>query len=205
MNRYVAVLRPILKWMTILLVSARLLAAPADDTLTVSRSSSGVWVLAWQGKTYRCAVGRSGVAREGEKREGDGRTPAGVFTLRRVYYRSDRIGTLRTALPSTAMTREDGWCDDPDDPLYNRPVHLPYPGHHEELWRDKDSLYDLVVAIGYNDEPVVPGLGSAIFIHVAGPGYPSTAGCVALSRDDLLEILERVGPACRIRIVAQIP
>jgi L,D-peptidoglycan transpeptidase YkuD (ErfK/YbiS/YcfS/YnhG family) len=185
------------------LVSALGLNGADPGVMLVHRADSGTWVLEWQGKAYRCAVGRSGVAREGGKREGDGKTPAGTFALRRLYYRPDKVDGQRIppALNPTALTPDDGWCDQPDAVDYNRFVQLPCQASHEELWRMQDDLYDLVVPIGYNDAPAVPGLGSAIFLHVASSGYGATAGCVALSKPDLLEVLQSVQAGCRIRIV----
>lgn len=135
---------------------------------------------------YRCALGRSGVVRQ--KREGDGATPVGRFPLRQVYYRADRLAPPETGLARRAIGRDDGWCDAPDDPAYNRPVRLPFAASHERLWRD-DDLYDLVVVLGHNDDPPRPGLGSAIFLHVASPDYRPTEGCVAVALPDLLRIL----------------
>ena len=97
----------------------------------------------------------------------------------------------RTALPISPLSPRDGWCDDPAHPLYNRPLRLPHEARHEELWRT-DRVYDLIVILGHNDAPVVPGLGSAVFLHVAQPNYAPTAGCVAVSADDLLAILAGV-------------
>lgn len=194
-------LSKLMRWVLAFVASTLLIAGSEDNLMIVCQSGTGGWTLTWKGKVYPCAIGKNGVAEEGEKREGDGCTPSGTFLLRKVYYRADRVSSLHTALPSTALSRKDGWCDDPQDPSYNRWIQLPYRGHHEELWREKDALYDVVVVIGYNDEPVIPGFGSAIFLHVAGRGYSSTAGCVALSRGDLLEILKAAGPHSRIRIV----
>ncbi len=153
--------------------------------------------LTWKGREYRCAIGPRGI---GEKtREGDGVTPVGRFFLRRVHYRADRGAAPRTGLPVRAITREDGWCDDPEDSAYNRLVRLPYPASHEILWR-RDGLYDVVIELGYNDGPVVPGKGSAIFIHITRPGYRPTEGCAALGLDDLLEILADCEPETCLRI-----
>jgi L,D-peptidoglycan transpeptidase YkuD (ErfK/YbiS/YcfS/YnhG family) len=154
-------------------------------------------ILQVEGWTYPCALGRSGVTTN--KREGDGATPAGCFALREVRFRADRIGTIRTALPHRATTPKDGWCDDPDDPRYNRETRLPIDASAETLWRD-DALYDVVVVIGYNDAPVQAGKGSAIFLHVAGPGLAATEGCVALPRNTLIEIVERLAPGDEIEI-----
>ena len=123
------------------------------------------------------------------KREGDGATPAGYFPFRRVLFRTDRV-VVRTRLPVTPIARQDGWCTDPDDRDYNQPITLPRHGRYENLWRD-DHLYDIVVVIGYNDAPAVPGGGSAIFLHVARSELSPTDGCVAVAAAVLLEVLRR--------------
>ena len=154
---------------------------------------------AWRGRTLRCAIGRGGIAHV--KREGDGATPAGTFPLRRVLYRADRIARPTTALPVAPLTTSDGWCDDPADARYNQPVRLPYPARCETLWRE-DSLYDLIGVIGFNDEPTLPGAGSAIFLHLARPDFAPTEGCVALSSADLLAVLAAWRPEDRVRVMA---
>lgn len=155
--------------------------------------------LVFDGVTYRCAIGRGGV--NAAKTEGDGATPVGVFPLRRVLYRADRNPAPEPRLPVEPIARDDGWCDAPGDPNYNRPVKRPYPASHESMWR-ADALYDVVVVLGHNDDPPVPGAGSAIFLHVAGPDYSPTEGCVALALGDLLEVLKRCGPETRLRVHA---
>lgn len=149
----------------------------------------------WNGVRVRCALGRSGVFVD--KREGDGATPAGCWTLRWVMYRPDRVAAPITALPVTQLQPDDGWCDDPGHSDYNRPTRLPHPASCESLWRD-DHLYDVVVVLGHNDDPPVSGLGSAIFLHVAKPGWQATEGCVALALPDLLALLAAVQPGDRV-------
>ncbi len=149
-----------------------------------------VWppgTLSWNGNQVRCAIGHGGI--RAEKKEGDGATPAGVFPLRRVMIRPDRLEAPKTGLPVRALDPADGWCDDPGDDSYNQLVKLPFSASHEILWRD-DAIYDVIVEVGYNDDPAKPGLGSAIFVHVARPGFEPTEGCVALALDDLLRLLE---------------
>lgn len=154
--------------------------------------------IAWNGRVRSCALGRSGF--RADKREGDGATPIGNFVLRRVLYRPDRlVKAPRTGLPVAPLAPEDGWCDDPAHPDYNRPVTLPHPASCERLWRE-DGVYDVIVVLGHNDDPPVPGSGSAIFMHVARPDYSPTEGCVALALPDLLELLGACMPADRIRI-----
>jgi L,D-peptidoglycan transpeptidase YkuD (ErfK/YbiS/YcfS/YnhG family) len=144
-----------------------------------------------------CALGRTGITHA--KREGDGASPAGTWPLRHVLFRPDRIARPDSMLPAYALSPADGWCDDPADPCYNRPVQLPHEASAETLWRD-DELYDLVVVLGYNDDPPAPGLGSAIFFHLATPDFGPTAGCVAVHRADMLRLLARCGPGTRLEI-----
>ena len=146
---------------------------------------------------FPCVLGRNGIS--ALKREGDGATPTGKFPLRRVFYREDRVATPLTALPTTPIAQDDGWCDAPEDVNYNRPVKLPYPASSENMWRD-DALYDVIGIIGHNDHPVVPGAGSAIFLHVAAPDDKPTEGCVALSLADLIAVLRLVTPSSVIDI-----
>jgi L,D-peptidoglycan transpeptidase YkuD (ErfK/YbiS/YcfS/YnhG family) len=147
-------------------------------------------------RTFRCAIGRSGV--RDDKTEGDGATPTGRFALRRVIYRH-RLSRPDTGLPAVPVTEDQGWCDDPNEPLYNQPIRLPFAGSHEILWRE-DSVYDVIVVLGHNDSPVIPGRGSAIFMHVASPDYGPTEGCIALALKDLLEVLALCRPGDTITI-----
>ncbi len=151
----------------------------------------------WRGWQARCALGRGGVGRKA--REGDGVTPTGRFALRRVLYRADRIAKPTAPFPCRPIEPGDGWCDDPGSPDYNRLVALPHPAGHERLWRD-DALYDLIVAVGFNDGPVVRGAGSAIFMHVARPDFGPTEGCVALALADLQSVLARCDIATHLCI-----
>lgn len=146
-------------------------------------------------RRMRCALGRGGISRQ--KREGDGATPQGGFLLRRLLYRADRLAPPATLLPASPIAPGDSWCDDPADACYNRPVQLPYGARSERLWRE-DGVYDLIVPLGYNDDPVTPGLGSAIFLHVAWPDYAPTEGCVALARGDLLAVLAAADERSRV-------
>jgi L,D-peptidoglycan transpeptidase YkuD (ErfK/YbiS/YcfS/YnhG family) len=133
------------------------------------------------------------------KREGDGATPLGVFSLSTVVYRADRMRRPRTGLAARAIDRRDGWCDDPADRNYNRPVRHPYAASAEAMWRH-DHLYDAVIILDYNTRPRVRGRGSAIFVHVAPTGNAPTAGCIALSRHDLLLLIERLDTRAVFRI-----
>jgi L,D-peptidoglycan transpeptidase YkuD (ErfK/YbiS/YcfS/YnhG family) len=153
--------------------------------------------LNWGVGEKRAAIGPAGIAVKGG--EGDGITPRGHFPVREIFYRADRIAAPHTPLPLRRIALDDGWCDAPDDPYYNRLVKLPYPASAEHMWRE-DHLYDLVAVLGYNDDPVLPGKGSAIFLHLAKPDYSPTQGCVALAYGDLLEAIEQLQPGDQVVI-----
>ena len=124
-------------------------AAGGDEAPTLLVSPEGLARIA--GQSFRCSLGSGGVRRD--KREGDGATPAGEFPLRQAFYRPDRLAAPpATGLPRRPLRPDDGWCDDPASSSYNQPVKLPFPASHERLWRE-DGLYDLVVVVGYNDDP----------------------------------------------------
>jgi L,D-peptidoglycan transpeptidase YkuD (ErfK/YbiS/YcfS/YnhG family) len=143
------------------------------------------------------ALGRGGI--KANKREGDGGTPRGAFRVKRLWWRADRAPRPRTHLPVRRIRIDDGWCEDPADRRYNQPIRLP-PGHPgDRLWRT-DALYDLIVEIDHNTRPRVAGRGSAVFVHVARPGFAPTAGCVALEAPVLRRLVARLGPHTRIVI-----
>ena len=171
-------------------------SSPLD--LRVSAGDGGARAQ-WGDRTFRCAIGRGEIHHE--KREGDGVTPVGRWPIRRVLYRADRLEKPETVFGCTAIGADDGWCDDPADPAYNRPVRLPYAASHERMTRD-DGLYDVVVVLAHNDDPVIPGAGSAIFLHVARDDYGPTEGCVALALPDLLEVLKAAAPGAAVDVLA---
>jgi L,D-peptidoglycan transpeptidase YkuD (ErfK/YbiS/YcfS/YnhG family) len=143
-------------------------------------------LLRFQGGIYRCAIGKGGIRTD--KREGDGATPTGLLPLRRVMYRADRLAPPRAAVPVAPIAPDDGWCDDPGHTHYNTQIRLPHLARHEELWRT-DAIYDVIGMLGWNDAPVTRGRGSAIFLHLARPGFTPTEGCIALEQRDLLRVL----------------
>jgi L,D-peptidoglycan transpeptidase YkuD (ErfK/YbiS/YcfS/YnhG family) len=164
--------------------------------LIVRSAPDGAW-LDWGAGAKRAAIGPAGIAIKGG--EGDNITPRGRYPVREIFYRADRVTAPRAFLPVRAIAPDDGWCDAPNDPQYNRLVKLPYPASAESMWRE-DHLYDLLVVLGYNDDPVVPGKGSAIFLHMAKPGYLPTQGCVALAYDDLLAAIAQLRPGDQVVI-----
>jgi L,D-peptidoglycan transpeptidase YkuD (ErfK/YbiS/YcfS/YnhG family) len=146
--------------------------------------------LVGDGIDLAATIGRSGLT--ALKREGDGASPIGQFRIVGGYYRPDRFATRPVAgLPLRPLRPDDGWCDDPGDRNYNRPVRRPYPASHEAMWRD-DGVYDIVLVLDVNLMPRVKGGGSAIFFHLTRPDFGPTAGCLAIGRRDMLRLLPRL-------------
>ncbi len=149
---------------------------------------------------FSCTLGRAGVVAAADKKEGDGKTPLGVFPLRRLLYRADRVPRPVTGLKVESLTPDVGWCEDSAHPDYNKQILLPHPSVHDRMTR-ADHLYDYTVVIGYNDAPVVPGKGSAIFMHLAHPDMTPTAGCVGLRVEDMAQVLKLCDFTTNIRIL----
>jgi L,D-peptidoglycan transpeptidase YkuD (ErfK/YbiS/YcfS/YnhG family) len=170
------------------------------ETRTPAFEASSDGKLRWPGGMARCVLGRGGVKEAENKHEGDGATPLGHWPMRQVFYRPDHLTKPRTALPVLALTPQMGWCDDPDHTSYNRLVDLPFPASHEKLWRE-DRVYDLIVVLGHNDAPTIPGKGSAIFLHPARPDFSPTEGCIACQLEDLLDLLKTAKPGDVLSVV----
>ena len=134
----------------------------------------------------KCAIGKNGIAKN--KQEGDLKTPGGVFKLNKIYYRKDRIKFFNTHLKKSYIKKNVGWCDDPDSKYYNKEIKLPFKGSAEKLWR-KDNIYDLVIVLNYNFNPIIKNKGSAIFLHICKKNYAPTKGCVAINRKDMMNLL----------------
>jgi L,D-peptidoglycan transpeptidase YkuD (ErfK/YbiS/YcfS/YnhG family) len=143
------------------------------------------------------ALGRTGI--KANKREGDGATPRGSFRLKRLWWRADRLPRPATFLPVRRIAPDDGWCEEPSNRLYNRRIKVPPNSKADRLAR-KDHLYNFIIELDHNTRPRVAGRGSAVFIHVARPGFAPTAGCVALAMNSLRRLLARVGPRTRIMV-----
>ncbi len=143
------------------------------------------------------ALGSAGI--RANKREGDGATPRGAFRLVRLWWRKDRARRPRTRLPIRPIRQSDAWCENPADRRYNRPMQLAGDAAGDRLWRS-DHLYDFLIELDHNTRPRVAGRGSAVFVHLARPGFRPTAGCVALAPETLRRLLVRLGPKTRIVI-----
>ena len=176
------------------------------DTSFLFFKSAKVYAMEKSGLTWRQAMGplvavagRNGFAPPGEKREGDGRTPSGLYRLETAFGYAEFIDTK---MPYRQATENDLWIDDPDAPDYNRWVRKSNTrAASYEKMRRNDDLYKYGLVIEYNTDPVLKNYGSAIFLHVWAGAGSATAGCVAVSEEDILKILGWLNPAARPAIL----
>jgi L,D-peptidoglycan transpeptidase YkuD (ErfK/YbiS/YcfS/YnhG family) len=97
------------------------------------------------------------------------------------------------------ITKNIGWCDDPNSEKYNQIINLPTKYGYEKLYR-KDNIYDLILVLNYNMNPAIKNKGSAIFIHIANKKYQPTQGCIALKKDNLLKLISKINKNIKIKI-----
>ena len=137
----------------------------------------------------KCALGKNGITKN--KQEGDLKTPKGIFKLKKVFYRRDRIKSFKSRIKKYCIKKNIGWCDDPNSKYYNREIRFPFNGTAEKLWR-KDNIYDLIIVINYNLNPIIKNKGSAIFLHICKKNYAPTKGCVAINKKDMINLLVNI-------------
>ena len=154
-------------------------------------------ILQYNKKQYKCSVGLNGFTKN--KIEGDKKTPTGTFSFGNLFVRTDRIKNLNTKFKFTQIKKDMAWSDDPSQLSYNSLIRTKN-NHKESLYRE-DSLYDLILVINYNINPILPNKGSAIFLHVSTEDYKPTQGCIAIIISDFIEILELINPNDEITIL----
>jgi L,D-peptidoglycan transpeptidase YkuD (ErfK/YbiS/YcfS/YnhG family) len=146
---------------------------------------------------FRCALGKNGIRQK--EREGDFVTPKGKYKLIKIYYRADRIKKIRSPLKKIKIKKNMGWCDDVNSKYYNKQIKINKKISHEKLYR-KDNVYDIVVVLNYNINPIIKGKGSAIFLHVAKKNYKKTQGCIALKKSELLNLVSKIKKNTQVKI-----
>ena len=153
--------------------------------------------LYFQKYKLRCSLGKRGISIK--KKEGDKKTPKGEFKLKYILYRKDRVLDLQTALKKIKIDKKMGWCDDPKSSYYNKIIKYPFKYRSEKLWR-KDNIYDIIIIIDYNLNPVIKNRGSAIFLHIAKKNYQPTNGCIAVSKNNIKLLLSKINKKTKIKI-----
>ena len=146
---------------------------------------------------FRCALGKGGIGKK--KIEGDNITPKGKFTIAKIYYRSDRIKKISSKFKLIKIKKNMAWCNDPKSEKYNQIMDLPTQYNYEKLYR-KDNVYDLILVLSYNLNPIIKNKGSAIFMHIAKKNYKKTAGCVGLKKTHLINLVEKIKKKTKVVI-----
>jgi L,D-peptidoglycan transpeptidase YkuD (ErfK/YbiS/YcfS/YnhG family) len=153
--------------------------------------------LKYKNLRFRCALGKAGIGKK--KIEGDNISPRGTFSIVKIYYRNDRVKKISSKFRLIKITKKMGWCDDPKSRKYNQLINLPSKCSHETLHR-RENIYDLILVLNYNMKPIIKNKGSAIFIHVAKKVYKKTAGCIALKKAHLINLVEEIKKNTRVKI-----
>ena len=146
---------------------------------------------------FRCSLGKAGIKKK--EKEGDNITPKGIFKIICIYYRSDRIKKITTPLKKIKIKKTMGWCDDPRSSFYNKEIKIPNKFNYEQFYR-KDNLYDIIVPLNYNTNPILKNKGSAIFIHIANNNYKPTAGCIGVKKNNLMKLLSIIKKSTKVKI-----
>ena len=155
--------------------------------------------LTYNNYKVKCAIGKRGIG--DKKKEGDLITPSGQFKVKYILYRKDRV-KFSTKQKKKIIKKNMGWCNDPESKEYNKSVKLPSSFNHEKLYK-KENIYDIILVINYNMNPIKRNKGSAIFIHIAKKNYKKTEGCVAIKKRELLKIVKKIKPNTKIKIFSQ--
>ena len=153
--------------------------------------------LYFQKYKLRCSIGKRGISIK--KREGDKKTPKGEFRLKYILYRKDRIFKLKTKLKKIPINKKMGWCDDPNSDQYNKIINYPFKFSAEKLWK-KENIYDIIIIIDYNLNPVIKNKGSAIFLHIAKKKYQPTNGCIAVNKKNIRLITSTLNKKTKLKI-----
>ena len=154
-------------------------------------------LLLYKGYKLKCSIGKSHTTPS--KKESDLASPKGIFKLGLLYYRKDRIKSLKCKIRKRIIKKNMGWCNDSRSKKYNQEIYFPFKYHAEKLYR-KDNIYDIFINIKYNYCPIVKGKGSAIFLHLTTTDYKPTSGCIAIVKKDFLKILPLINKNTKILI-----
>ena len=156
--------------------------------------------LTYNNYKVKCSIGKRGIGRK--TKEGDLITPKGRYTIKYILYRKDRVKKIQTKIKTIVIRNNMGWCDDPKSKNYNKLIKLPSAFGHEKLFK-KENVYDIILVLNYNMNPVVKNKGSAIFIHVVKGNYKKTKGCIALKKIHLLKIIKILKKNTKVKIENQ--
>ena len=146
----------------------------------------------------KCAIGKRGIGYK--KKEGDLITPKGIYKIKYILYRKDKVKKIQTKIKKIAIKKNMGWCNDPNSKNYNKLIKYPFNSTFEKLFR-KDNIYDVIMVLNYNMKPVIKNKGSAIFLHISKKSYSSTEGCIAISKSHIKKLLMLISSRTKVKIV----
>ena len=153
--------------------------------------------LTYKNYKAKCVIGKRGIGYK--RKEGDLITPKGEYRIKHILYRKDRVKKIQSKIKKTTIKKNMGWCNDSKSNNYNKLIKLPSSYNYEKLYK-KDNTYDIIVVLDYNMNPIIKNKGSAIFIHIARRNYRKTEGCIALKKNDLLQILKKIKKNTKVKI-----
>ena len=145
----------------------------------------------------KCALGKRGIGIK--RKEGDLITPKGKFKIKYILYRGDRIKKIQSKIKIFKIKKNFGWCNDPKSKEYNKLIKLPFKFSHEKLFK-KENVYDLLLILDFNMNPIKKNKGSAIFLHIAKRNYKKTEGCIAIKKKQLLKIIKELKYNTKVKI-----
>ena len=153
--------------------------------------------LTYQNNKVKCAIGKKGIGKK--QKEGDQITPRGTFRIKNILYRKDKINYFKSVIKKTPIKKNMGWCDDPKSKDYNKLIKYPFNYKSEKLYRS-NNIYDIILVLNFNMQPIKKNKGSAIFIHVSNNKYSPTQGCIALKKKDLVKLIKSINKKTKIII-----
>ena len=187
--------------------SEQLVVVVADDWQAIGAQLyrfervAGQWQQ--QGQNHSVVLGRTGLAwgiglhpeQAGvQKQEGDGKAPAGIFELGTAF---GYLDSLTTNMTYQGMTADDYCIDVKGSPFYNQMVdksvvgEAAVKGSSEWMRRDiysQDNLYKKGLVVKHNSQNI-DGAGSCIFMHLWRAENKPTAGCTAMTEQNMDTLL----------------
>ena len=153
--------------------------------------------LTYNNYKVKCAIGRRGIGKK--QKEGDQITPKGIFRVKKILYRKDKVRRLPSKIKKIPIEKSMGWCDDPLSKDYNKLIKYPFSYKSEKLYKT-NNIYDIILVLNFNMQPIKKNKGSAIFIHIAKSNFEPTEGCVAIKRIELKKIVNFITSKTKIII-----
>ncbi len=154
----------------------------------------------FKNKVFYCQLGSKGKVPKFRKKEADKCTPLGKWKIAHIFVRHDKTKMFfrnkRIKNFSSLITEKDIWCDDSNNLNYNKLCKVKNLNEipnfsFEKLYRI-DNAYDIIINLNYNQNPTIKNKGSAIFIHCSFEDNRSTAGCLALKKNNLKFIINNL-------------